>query len=222
MAREKDKHLDIFEKKHMNFLAHFYLAFGNEDHLVGQFIADAVKGNKHETYTTEVQNGIKLHRKVDSFTDTFPALLALRAEIRPHTGLLSPIVLDLLMDHQLAKFWHDYNTLDLDKFATLTYESLNKRKEIFPERMQYTLEFMTKHDWLSNYANVEGISRSITGLSKRVTRGEQMLAILPYLESLDQRLNEVFRELFPALVKAVKEDLPSTNQSYLSINHYLL
>lgn len=220
MASKSDEQYGIFEKKYVNFLAHFYLAFGNEDYLVGQFIADAVKGNKHQLYIEEIQSGIKMHRKVDFFTDTFPALLDLRAEIRPHTGLLSPIVLDLLMDHQLAKLWHDYHALPLDRFAALTYQSLYNRKEIFPERMKFTLEYMAKHDWLSNYASIEGISRSITGLSQRVTRGDQMLSILPLIERLDGRLNEVFKELFPALINTVKEDLQSTNPSYLSINHY--
>ena len=46
----------------MNFLAHLYLSKDNKNILIGNFIADAVKGKKHENYPKEIQAGILLHR----------------------------------------------------------------------------------------------------------------------------------------------------------------
>jgi acyl carrier protein phosphodiesterase len=43
----------------MNFLAHAYLSFGLEEILVGNFIADFVRGKELEKYPKKVQLGIR-------------------------------------------------------------------------------------------------------------------------------------------------------------------
>ena len=40
----------------MNYLAHAYLSFGNEDILVGNMISDFVKGKKKYDYSITIQN----------------------------------------------------------------------------------------------------------------------------------------------------------------------
>lgn len=42
----------------MNYLAHLYLSGNNEDVLIGNFIADSVKGSKYKDYTSKIQQGI--------------------------------------------------------------------------------------------------------------------------------------------------------------------
>jgi acyl carrier protein phosphodiesterase len=53
----------------MNFLAHAYLSFGNDDLIIGNMISDFVKGKKRYDFPLPVQNGIELHRRIDAFTD---------------------------------------------------------------------------------------------------------------------------------------------------------
>ena len=54
----------------MNYLAHLLLSGKNEDLLIGNFIADAIKGNDYLKYPKSIQNGIILHRFIDDFTDS--------------------------------------------------------------------------------------------------------------------------------------------------------
>jgi acyl carrier protein phosphodiesterase len=49
----------------MNHLAHLYLSSDKEEEMVGQFIADAVKGNDFNLYSPDIRQGILLHRWVD-------------------------------------------------------------------------------------------------------------------------------------------------------------
>ena len=56
----------------MNYLAHLYLSGKNEDILIGNFIADSVKGSKYKNYPTEIQRGVVLHRQIDTHTDAHP------------------------------------------------------------------------------------------------------------------------------------------------------
>lgn len=53
----------------MNFLAHAHLSGENEDILFGNFVADAVKGNEVMNFEGDIRQGIRLHRKIDVFTD---------------------------------------------------------------------------------------------------------------------------------------------------------
>ena len=59
----------------MNFLAHLFLSGENEKVKIGNFIGDFVKGNKLEEYDQEIQFGIRLHREIDSYTDSHPVVL---------------------------------------------------------------------------------------------------------------------------------------------------
>ena len=56
----------------MNFLAHIYLSGEDQELKIGNFIADSVKGKKFAQFPERIQQGITLHRKIDSYTDSHP------------------------------------------------------------------------------------------------------------------------------------------------------
>ena len=53
----------------MNYLAHAYLSFNDQEILTGNMISDFVKGKKKFDYPSRIQAGINLHRLIDNFTD---------------------------------------------------------------------------------------------------------------------------------------------------------
>ena len=52
----------------MNILAHLHLASLVSSSLIGNTVADFVKGDPYLTYTNDIADGIMLHRKIDSMT----------------------------------------------------------------------------------------------------------------------------------------------------------
>jgi hypothetical protein len=48
----------------MNYLAHIFLSGENPNVMIGNFMADSIKGSKHDFYPPEIQKGILLHRKL--------------------------------------------------------------------------------------------------------------------------------------------------------------
>ncbi len=66
----------------MNYLAHLYLSFGHDDVLVGNFIADRVKGKQLYDYPLGIQKGIIMHRKIDAFTDRHDVVKRSKSRIR--------------------------------------------------------------------------------------------------------------------------------------------
>ncbi len=204
----------------MNFLAHFYLAYGNEGRLMGQFIADSVKGKNYEQYPELVRDGIRQHRLIDHLTEISQGPMELRAFLRPHCKLLSPVAVDMLLDHVLAKNWHDYHALPLAEFAANCYNSLQKNEALIPDRMKEALFYMSKYNWLSAYAEQEGILKSISGLSKRVNGGALLNNIAPIFEEAVNQAQKSFDNYFPILCESVKNEISSSSEPFLGLNHY--
>ena len=53
----------------MNYLAHIYLSGTHTELRFGNFIVDAVQGKEYDICTKGIQDGILLHRAIDTFTD---------------------------------------------------------------------------------------------------------------------------------------------------------
>ena len=86
----------------MNYLAHLYLSAFNKEIMVGNFIADRVKGKQYLNFPQEVQQGILLHRSIDSFTDEHPVSKIIRKELFPAHRHYSSVLVDMFYDHFLA------------------------------------------------------------------------------------------------------------------------
>ena len=54
----------------MNYLAHLYLAEDTPESIIGNLLGDFVKGSAINDYSEGIKAGIKLHRKIDLFTDS--------------------------------------------------------------------------------------------------------------------------------------------------------
>ena len=87
----------------MNYLAHVYLSGSDQNIMIGNFIADSIKGSKYLEYPIAIQKGILLHRKIDSFTDHHPSFRNSTKKLHQRYGHYSGIIVDIFYDHFLAK-----------------------------------------------------------------------------------------------------------------------
>ena len=79
----------------MNYLAHIYLSGDSDEIMLGNFIGDYVKGNKYLNYPDQVAFGIRLHRRIDLFTDQHPDVRKCIDILRPGYGRYAGIVTDV-------------------------------------------------------------------------------------------------------------------------------
>ncbi|WP_111319737.1 acyl carrier protein phosphodiesterase [Algoriphagus chordae] len=191
----------------MNYLAHAYLSFDQEEVLVGNFIGDFVKGKMMSSFPQEVQNGIKLHRAIDKFTDTHPLVRAGQTYLRPQFGHYSTVITDIYFDYYLGKNWERYSDIPLEVFTQNTYRSIEKYEKIVPERFLGMFEWMRKDNWLLQYSSIAGIQKSLTGLSKRTRFDSKMeLAHLALLER-EAEFQVIFFAFFEDLETFAREKL---------------
>ena len=141
----------------MNFLAHLYLSEDNPKIIIGNFIADHIKGNRFTHLDTQIQKGIRLHREIDTFTDTHRITRISKGRLSKRHGLYAGIIVDIFYDHYLAKNWHDYSVIPLDIYVKAVYQLLEDHKQILPEKTLEILPAMVRDNWLYNYRYKEGI-----------------------------------------------------------------
>lgn len=158
----------------MNYLAHAYLSFGEEKVLVGNFIADFVKGKMLLDYPPSITQGILLHREIDRYTDAYPLVRAGQSYLRPVFGHYSTVITDLFFDYFLGKNWSKFSDQPLDEFIEATYVTLENNSEYFPERFARMFYWMRKDNWLLYYKTLKGMQDSLTGLSKRTRFDSKM------------------------------------------------
>jgi acyl carrier protein phosphodiesterase len=184
----------------MNFLAHLYLSGDNHETIIGNFIADHVKGNKFNEYTPGVQAGIKLHRSIDHFTDHHPVVKESVERIRPEFRKYAGVVVDMYFDHFLSAGWHEWSVEPLSDFASRMYAVLVASNELLPPRTKQMLPYMMNYDWLSNYGNFEGLGRAFNGMARRTPFRSNMESAPEQLRKDYLFYGDSFRRFFPELI----------------------
>lgn len=183
----------------MNFLAHLYLSRNNKNILIGNFIADAVKGKKHENYPKEIQTGILLHREIDYFTDTHLIVRQSKRRLNLQYNHYKGVIIDIFYDHFLAKNWHNYSDIPLEIYAENVYAFLQENIDIFPEKIQKLLPYMIEYNWLVSNASIEGIEKILAGMNRRSKGISKMdLAtkdLIKHYEEFESDFTSFFKEL---------------------------
>lgn len=194
----------------MNYLAHIYLSGTDHELLLGNFIADAVKGRQAERYEPGVAKGIYLHRLIDTFTDTHPVVAETKARLRPKYRKFSPVVADMYFDHFLARNFEQYAREPLPDFVQRAYTLIGQHYGLLPAPVQHMFTYMRRQNWLESYAELEGIGQALAGMSRRTSFVSGMETAAGELEEQYDLYLADFQAFFPELeryVAQVKQEL---------------
>lgn len=183
----------------MNFLAHAHLSGENDDILFGNFVADAVKGKAVMNYQGDIRFGIRLHRKIDVFTDRHDVFRSSVARVRNSFGKYSGIVVDIYYDHFLARDWDEFNRVPLPLYAGHVYSILLDRYGLLPNRTKWLLPFLVTQNWLVGYAGFDGLKRVFYGMDRRTGFGSGMKNAVEELKKNYDDLYSDFSSFYPGL-----------------------
>jgi acyl carrier protein phosphodiesterase len=189
----------------MNFLAHIYLSGENEDLMLGNFIADMVKGRQIENFHQGIVDGILLHRKIDAFTDAHPIVEKSKMRLRNKYRLYAGVVVDMFYDHFLARNWEEYSNHSLNGFVKQAYNVLLRNYFMLPVRARYMLPFMITGNWLSNYRDLERLQQHFEGMARRTPFKSGMEHAVFDLVGFYEEFETEFHTFFPELVQYVEK-----------------
>jgi len=183
----------------MNFLAHIFLSFGDDEISIGNFIADSIQGNQYTHLPEKIQKGIVLHRAIDTYTDAHKIHKKSRKRLHKNQGHYSGVVIDVFYDHFLAKEWAMYADEPLAHYVNRFYTLLQTHYELLPEPAKRMLPYMVADNWLLNYAHLEGIDSVLNGLYRRTKQksnmNEAILDLKEHYDLFEAEFHAFFKEL---------------------------
>lgn len=186
----------------MNYLAHIYLADKDEKNILGNFLGDFVNKSLEDNYEVSIKNGIFMHRKLDSFTDSNAIFMESRNRISRENRRFGGVLIDVFYDHFLAKNWSTYSDLPLEVFADNFYGLLKRYTYCLPEKLLERMPYMIEENWLFSYKNIENIKIVLDRISMRFSRSNHLL-ISP-VEELTRNyeaLENDFKRFFPYAIE---------------------
>lgn len=184
----------------MNFLAHIYLSFDDDEIMLGNFIADSIRGNKYGHLPERVQKGILLHREIDTYTDAHPVPRKSSKRLHSNYGHYSRVIVDIFYDHFLAKNWKQYSKVPLAIFVARFYGLLEDNFEMLPQGVRRMMPYMITDNWLYNYSKMEGISRVLNGMNRRTKNKSKMNFAILELEEHYVDFEAEFTAFFDELI----------------------
>ncbi len=191
----------------MNFLAHIYLSFDDPEITLGNFFADHIRGNRFKHFPDRIQKGILLHREIDTFTDSHPIAKQSSKRLHKNYSHYSRVIVDIFYDHFLAKNWQSYSTVPLDKYVEDFYDLLRENYDILPLGTQRMMPHMFADNWLYSYANLDGISKVLSGMNRRTQNRSKMNFAILDLEQNYEAFEKEFTDFFKELITFSQQKL---------------
>lgn len=167
--------------------------------MIGNFIADHIRGNKFQHFSEDIQKGIQLHRKIDTFTDAHEVVRKSKRRLHERYGHFDGVIIDIFYDYFLAKNWAKYSQIPLDIYVQSVYKLLTDNFNILPEKTQELLPYMIEYNWLYNYQFLDGIEEVLNGMNRRTKGKSQMNHAINDLKELENELEEDFKKFFKDL-----------------------
>ncbi len=195
----------------MNLLAHALLAHTSLDDTEGQectgaLMADFFTGQDIERYPPGIRKGIRQHRDIDGFTDAHPRYIACRRFIasegvpRHSAGIL----LDIFWDYVLASEWERWGEplcgLGLEPFCSLINQRLDMSKAAHSPSFSRAYSWIVASSWLSSYASLDGIERTLRGISTHMSGHIELAESIGLLTRGYTRIQADFSAFWPELI----------------------
>lgn len=184
----------------MNYLAHIYLSFGDDGITLGNFIADSIRGNQYKHLPERIQQGIMLHRAIDTFTDAHPIPKLSSKRLHKNYSHYSRVIVDIFYDHFLARNFNVYSEIPLDEYAGRFYDLLQMNYAVMPPKVKYMMPYLIKDNWLVSYADLDGIARVLQGMNRRTGSRSGMDTAIVDLEQHYPDFELEFTAFFQELV----------------------
>jgi len=191
----------------VNYLAHIYLSNEEGEITLGNFIADGVKGKKYVQFPLGIQQGILLHRAIDSYTDAHPIVRKSTKRLHKKYSHYSGVIVDILYDHFLAKNWTQYHSIPLHKYTENFYNLINSNFDRLTPRIQKMMPYMIEQNWLLSYASIDGIGKILDQMNRRTNNQSKMNLAVIELTKYYKEFEEEFTLFFEDLKKYSKNKI---------------
>lgn len=193
----------------MNFLCHMYLSGDDDQLMIGNFMGDFVKGRLTGRYPPLIEQGIVLHRRIDSYASRSDLFQQSRRRLDPAYGLYRGVLVDLFYDHFLAVSWERWSGEPLADYLDRAKEVLSAGSGLLPASLQPLVPYIFK-EMLPSYVEVSGIGRALARMARRIGRDNPLAGGEAELIRHYGELQADFNAFLPLIRDAVAADFRRT------------
>jgi len=185
----------------MNFLAHSILSPQKPLIMLGNLAGDFVKGNKMIGLHQNIIVGVKLHRSIDTFTDSHPLVKEAKGIVRSEFRLFSGVVIDMFWDYFVANSMIESGSNVLSNHINYVYNSANTNFNYLPEAFKPVFPYMEKHNWLGAYSTKEGLESIMLQMRYRIGNKSPLDQAVRILEMHEQEFQQLFNQFWKEALK---------------------
>ena len=170
--------------------------------LVGNFLGDFVKGSDLSHLSTEIRQGVWLHRRIDSYTDQHSTIVDLRQHFPKSLRRFSGITLDVYFDHLLCKHWKSFSSQSITTILDKFYQQLEQTHLSESQRFNEVKIRLLEYQWLASYSDRESVEGTLMSIEKRFSRpikfSDQAAA---FLSDNHRLIEDRFLTFYPQLIQ---------------------
>ena len=175
---------------------------GLTDGLVaGGLLGDFIKGPVPCAWPGALQLGVRLHRRIDAFSNAAPGIKRSCNRFPPKLRRLAPIFVDIIADHCLALDWADHHHEALPAFSARCYGLAAAEAHRLDENGRRYLNWVIDQDLMAGYRNYDLMERGLRSVTRRLALQHLDASLLDFVAGELPRLREHFQGYFPALVE---------------------
>ncbi len=188
----------------MNYLAHLHIAERGNSSLLGNLLGDFVKGDPTKQFPQDIVAGIRMHRFVDSYTDSHSVIKQAKQFFPEKQKRFAGIALDMYWDHCLASRWDDYHPMSLTEFCRKAEHVTRIESEpetvTLPPRYLEMTNHMWKGRWIESYVDINNIAYALERMSTRRSRFKELAECHHVLRERQTELQKLFVFLYDDLL----------------------
>ena len=181
----------------MNHLAHAILAGDEPDVIVGSLLGDFWRGALDPAWPAALARGVRLHRRTDSFTDTHPAVAAVRTLFEPPLRRYAGILLDVWFDHVLARDFERHVGEAAEPRLARVYVALANVPPGVPPTFALFAQRTVAHRTLSRYVDPDYVEAVYEHIARRLSHDNPVAHAMPAVAALDAPIARAFEVVWP-------------------------
>lgn len=198
----------------MNHLAHVVLAGTDEGLRLGAFLGDHIKGRAAlNELPPDWAAGVILHRRIDTLSDAHPAVTAVLETLEPPWRRYGGVILDVLFDHMLTRYWQRFGEVRLPTLADEIDELLARHRSDLPPRLVRFSLWAERRGLWQRYGERSMLDEIFTLLARRHGRAWPLAYGARLLDDRQAAIEQAFLEMFPELQARIAREREALQSS---------
>lgn len=187
----------------MNLLVHYLLSGRDSEIVVGNIIADFLKGTYNYTFTPGIEFGIFLHKQIDQFSDNHPIVRNTWKLLSSNFGFYGRVITDIYFDFCLYQHWKKFSAFDFEEDMEYLYYCFRIHWQVIPPHVRRVVSQIIALQWPKKYTSYHGLIHVFRSMSRRVSFQNNFEHAVDILKNQYNKIEKNFLKFYPEIYNYV-------------------